>query len=258
MNGANKIARHAALLLCLAILTSSSALATQGKGPKSEIGALKEEISQLRSEIEAMRNELRVLSQRIVQQPPARRVSVSTKAGVPLGNETAPVTLVEFSDYQCPFCRRFNEQTLSKIKAQYIETGKVRYVFRDFPLDSIHPQARKASQAALCAGDQGKYWEAHHLLFQNQQRLKNDDLKSYAQQLGLNTETFNECLDKDKHASRIQENVADAIRAGVRGTPAFVLGRTGRDGVIDGLFISGAKPFEEFQQEIERLLADKQ
>jgi len=240
------------------LVASPGFAAAPPKTQTSELSALKQEVERLRGEIEAMRNDLRQLSQRLAGgQPPApRRATVTTGGGVAMGRDNAPLTLVEFSDYQCPFCRRFHEQALARLKTQYIDTGKVRYVFRDFPLDSIHPQARKASEAAHCAADQDKYWEAHDVFFENQQQLQPDNLKSYAAKLGLKTEAFNDCLDKEKYKRRVQENQNDGEKAGVRGTPAFFLGKSGKDGSVDGLLISGAQPFENFQQEIERLLAE--
>jgi protein-disulfide isomerase len=241
------------------LFITCATFAAQPKPSNSELGALKEEVERLRTEIEAMRNDLRQISQRLAGggPPPApRRATVTTGGGAAMGRDNAPLTLVEFSDYQCPFCRRFHEQTLSRLKTQYIDTGKVRYVFRDFPLDSIHPQARKASEAAHCAADQDKYWEAHDVFFENQQQLQPENLKSYAAKLGLKTEAFNDCLDKEKYKRRVQENQNDGEKAGVRGTPAFFLGKSSKDGSVDGVLISGAQPFENFQQEIERLLAE--
>ncbi len=203
-----------------------------------------------------MRNDLRLLVQRLGP-PPERRATVNEKAAAALASERAPLTMNELSDYKCPYCRRFYEQTLSKLKVQYVDAGKLRYVFRDFPLDSIHPDARKAAEAALCAGDQGKYWQAHDLFFENQRQLQLDQLKSYGGKLGVNVKTYNDCIDQGKHAARVQESSNDGVKVGVRGTPAFFLGKTGKDGSVDGLFISGARAFEEFQQEIERLLTEK-
>lgn len=239
------------------LLTFSGEAATAANNEQNEINELKQEIGRLRSEIEGMRQELRQFIQRVAGEPqPPQHANVTTIRGVALGSRDAPLTLVEFSDYQCPFCRRFFEQTFPRIKTQYIDTGKVRYVFRDFPLDQIHPQARKAAVAAHCAADQGKYWEAHDSFFRNQEALRPEDLKSYAQKLGLKTVAFDDCLDKDKYARLVQENEDDGLKAGVRGTPAFFLGKTGKDGTVDGTLISGARPYEDFQREIDKQLAE--
>jgi protein-disulfide isomerase len=175
-----------------------------------------------------------------------------------LGAPEAPLTLIEFSDYQCPFCRRFADTTLPVLKRDYIETGKLRYVFRDFPLDRLHPQARKIVEAAHCAGDQGKYWAMHDLLFQQQQALQVDRLKGYARQLGLNARAFEACLDQGKYATKVQQDLDAGAAAGVQGTPGFILGKTQPDGSIQGIAIKGAQPLAAFQQAIEHLLGEKQ
>src|SRR5262249_11509903 len=112
-------------------------------------------------------------------------------------------------------------------------------------------------EAAHCAQDQGKYWEAHDLFFRNQDRLQPENLKSYAPNLGLNADAFNDCLDKGKYANQVQTNEADGLKAGVQGTPTFVIGKTNKAAPVDGLLIVGAQPYEAFQREIDRLLAEK-
>lgn len=224
---------------------------------QAEIEALRQEVKQLRGEIEAMRSDLRTIMQRLGAPPAPRRVTVTTQGGVALGSANASIALIEFSDYQCPFCKRFHDQSFAALKKEYVDSGKLRYVFRDFPLDRIHPQARKAAEAAHCMGAQGKYWQAHDTLFKNQDRLQVADLKSYAAKAGLDTKAFNECLDKETYAKQVQQNLDDGIRAGVRGTPTFVLGRLDANGTVDGLLITGARPLEDFRQAIDQLLADK-
>ncbi|MBU0958323.1 MAG: DsbA family protein [Nanoarchaeota archaeon] len=161
------------------------------------------------------------------------------------GESDAPVTIIEFSDYECPFCGRFYTETLPQIRARYIDTGKVKYVFRDFPL-SFHPNAQKAAEAAECAGEQGKYFEMHDKLFDNQQALDVNSLKNYASQIDLDMGEFNSCLDSGKMAEEISKDLRDGQAAGVQGTPAFF---------INGRLVSGAQPFAAFQQAIEAELA---
>jgi len=162
-----------------------------------------------------------------------------------LGNENAPVTIVEFSDYQCPYCSRFRTQTLDQIKEQYIDTGKVRFVYRDFPLTSIHPMAQKSAEASECADEQGKFWEYHDAIFANQQSLSIDNLKKWAKDLGLNENKFNTCLDSGKYADEVKKDMNDGANLGVRGTPYFLVGNT---------VLEGAYPFEAFQQAIDAQL----
>lgn len=233
------------------------AVAAAAESSQTEIGALREEVKQLRGEIEAMRGELRTIMQRLGAPPAPRRVTVTTDGGVALGSANASVALVEFSDYQCPFCKRFHDQSFAELKKDYVDSGKLRYVFRDFPLDRIHPQARKAAEAAHCMGAQGKYWQAHDTLFKNQDHLQVADLKSYAAKAGLDRKAFDECLDKETYAKQVQENLEDGIKAGVRGTPTFVLGRLDKNGTVDGLLITGARPLEDFREAIDQLLDSK-
>jgi len=160
------------------------------------------------------------------------------------GPADAPVTIEEFGDFQCPYCARFATQTLPKIKETY--AGKVRFVFRDFPLTAIHQFAQKATEAAQCAHEQGRFWEYHDLLFTNQQALTAEDLKRYAQQVGMDAGKFSDCLDSGKNAREVMLDLQDGKRAGVSGTPAFL---------INGLLMSGAQPFEQFQAAIEQALA---
>lgn len=160
------------------------------------------------------------------------------------GDPNAPVTIVEWSDFECPFCARFYSQTLDQIEKNYIDTGKVKLVYRDFPL-SFHPNAQKAAEAAECAGDQGKFWEMHDLLFDNGVSGGVASFKSFASQLGLNQATFDNCLDSGTHANEVKDDMAAGSAAGIRGTPGFI---------INGQLVSGAQPYAAFEQAIEAAL----
>ena len=225
--------------------------------------ALKADVERLKAEVDALRGELRLmrefLLQRLVQPSPAppRSVKVAIGDNPTLGNREAPITLIEFSDYQCPFCRQFVETTLPGLKKEFIDTGQLRYVFRDFPIDQIHPLARKAAEAAHCAGDHGKYWTMHDLLFQHQDALQQDQLVAYAQQIRLDTTAFRGCLEEGKHQASVQQNLTDGMSAGIRGTPAFVLGKLRPDNTVESVLLTGARPLTDFRREIERLLAEK-
>lgn len=161
------------------------------------------------------------------------------------GPEDAAVTIIEFSDFQCPFCGRFFQQTLPQLMAQYGD--RIRFVYRDFPLDQIHPNARNAAIAAECADDQGKFWEYHDALFSNQQALGVADLKRYAEELGLDTGAFSDCLDSQKYNDEVDADLRDGIQAGVTGTPTFF---------INGKRVVGAQPLQTFQTLIEQALAE--
>lgn len=231
----------------------------------SELDTLKQDLKTVKDDLAAIRKELgeihRLLAQHPAQPQPPRPANVMSKVSVAdnpsLGKPDAPVVVVEFSDYQCPFCQRFVQTTLPALKADYIETGKVRYVFRDFPIASIHPQARKAAEAAHCAGDQGKYWEMHTRLFQNQRALGVVQLKGYAREMGLNLASFEMCLDENKYVQKVDKNIADGGAAGISGTPSFFVGKGSADGTIEGSLIRGAQSITAFRQAIDRLLEGK-
>ena len=157
------------------------------------------------------------------------------------GDKDAPVTIVEWSDYECPFCARFYSETEKLIDEQYVKTGKVRFVYRDYPLP-FHQNAQKAAEAAECAGDQGKFWEMHNLLFEQGVAGGVAGFKQFAQQLGLDTSKFNTCLDTGATAAEIQKDMNDGSAVGIQGTPGFI---------INGKLVSGAQPFSVFKQVID-------
>lgn len=162
------------------------------------------------------------------------------------GNLDAPVIIVEFSDFQCPFCAAFYQNTLPKIEENYIKTGKVKFVFRDFPLPS-HVNAQKAAEAAECAGEQNKFWEMHNMIFDNQEKIGIADLKQNAKFLGINVAAFDGCLDSGKYADEVKKDLNDGSVAGVSGTPTFF---------INGEKLVGAQSFSVFEGIIERKLLE--
>jgi protein-disulfide isomerase len=168
------------------------------------------------------------------------RVQVSVDDDPIKGLKDAPVTIIEFSDFQCPYCERFVTQTLPLIEKNYINTGKVRFVYRDFPLDS-HQYAQKAAEAAKCADDQGRFWEYHDKLFNNQNSLDISSLIQYAKELNLNETTFNDCLNMGRMAPKVQKDLNDGLQYGITGTPTFF---------INGIELVGAQPYTVFEQVI--------
>lgn len=174
------------------------------------------------------------------------------------GDLGAPVVLVEFTDFQCPFCRRHSSTVMSQIEQSYVATGKIRYVVREFPIGSLHPQAPKAAEAALCAGEQGRYWDMHALLFKNAQLLDPASLVVHAQSLGLDRSRFDECMIASRFAEQIRSDFEAGTKAGVRGTPSFFIGLADPkdpNKVRATELISGAQPFEAFQRAIDGLLS---
>ena len=182
----------------------------------------------------------------VANQPP-KKVDVSTDDDPVLGDKNAPVTIIEFSDFQCPYCERFYTQTLSQIKTKYIDTGKVKFVFRDYPLP-FHSNAEKAAEAAECADEQGKFWEMHNKIFSEQPSLSLENLKKWASDIGLDMKEFNDCLDSGKMAEEVKKDLTDGSKVGVTGTPGFF---------VNGYPLVGAQPFAAFEQLVESELKKK-
>lgn len=244
-------------------MTSTASTQTSQKSSR-DLAAVTTELEQITADLAIMKAQLaqvlRLLNQQ--QQRPAQAARVAPTGPVRanigdapfLGRADAPVTIVEFSDYQCPFCQRFFATTLPTIKKEYIETGKVRYVFRDYPIDQIHPQARKAAEAAHCAGEEDKYWEMHDALFQNATALALPQLTEHARAIGLDGSAFDACVSSGRHAARVERGIADAAAAGVQGTPGFVIGLTKPGSVVEGTPVRGAQPLDTFRQIIDQML----
>jgi protein-disulfide isomerase len=242
-------------------LPGPAGLAETGTG---DLGAVRQDVDALKAEMETIKKQLGEIQKQLAQRqtPPAQvdrtTVTLSMGDGPALGREDAPITIVEFSDYQCPFCRKHFTGAFATLKASYIDTGKVRYFFRDFPLDSIHPYARKAAESARCAGDQGKFWDMHDVMFNNQGALKSDNLRDFARAMQLDLDSFNACLDSGKYAKSVEADLAAGSAAGVTGTPGFFIGRTKTDGTIAATAMKGALPASSFSQVIDRLLEEKE
>ena len=184
-------------------------------------------------------------------QPQFVRYDIPTEGYPSLGPADAPITIVEFSDYQCPFCSRFHDETYRALLNAY--PGKIRFVYRNLPL-SFHQNAQMGAEAALCAGDQNAYWEMHDVLFANQASLNNPEgttldqstYNQYAQDLNLDVTTFESCMTTHKFAQFIQDDMAFSTNLGVQSTPTFF---------INGLAIVGAQPLSSFQQLIDKEIA---
>jgi len=177
---------------------------------------------------------------------------ISIKGKQVMGSADAPVTVVEFADYQCPFCLRFTKTTFPLLKKKYIDTGKVRWVALNLPL-SFHKDARKAAQAAHCAGEQDKFWEMRELLFRNPQKLNTENLPAHAETLSLDITVFKECLQSDRHLADIDQDAKDANAVRLTGTPSFIIGKTAGD-EITGQVVIGAQPMNKFDAAIGKAL----
>ncbi|MGH7409591.1 MAG: thioredoxin domain-containing protein [Candidatus Methylomirabilis sp.] len=180
-----------------------------------------------------------------LQEPEPIRVAVKAEGAFAKGPKDAPVTLVEFTDFHCPFCGKA-VATLKDVMREY--DGKIRWVFRDFPIASLHPQAPKAAEAARCAGERGKFWEYHDLLFESQSQTAAADFRRFAEQLKLDLKSFGQCLDSGKYQAAVEADIQDGARLGITGTPTFF---------INGRILVGAQPVESFRKIIEAELRYK-
>ena len=200
------------------------------------------------------------------QQPaaqPSGPVKVSVDNDPVLGDKNAPLTLIEFSDYECPFCKRAFTDVLPELKKTYIDTGKVKLVYRDFPL-SFHANAQKEAEAAECARSQSNdamYFKFHDQIFTQSTvggtGLALTELPVIAKNLGLNVNQFQQCLDSGKFKDEVAKDIADGSAAGVSGTPSWIIGKSSKDGQIEGQLIVGAQPFSAFKTIIDEKLNGK-
>ncbi|OIP59564.1 MAG: hypothetical protein CO143_00620 [Candidatus Moranbacteria bacterium CG_4_9_14_3_um_filter_45_14] len=195
--------------------------------------------------------------------PPSGPVKVSVDDDPVMGDKNAPLTLIEFSDYECPFCKRSFTDLLPDLKKNYIDTGKVKLVFRDFPL-SFHANAQKEAEATECARSQSNdatYFKFHDAIFtqttSNGTGLALTQLPVIAKTLGLNVNQFQQCLDSGKFKDEVAKDIADGTTAGVSGTPSWIIGASSKDGQIEGQLIVGAQPFSAFKAIIDEKLSGK-
>jgi len=246
-------------LALLALLAALPAGCEQKQSGETDRQIL-QQLAVIQDDLDEVKEQLALLKDQVASAPapaaaPAARPPRPTVSQVPvqtagfpsLGRKDAPVTLVEFSDFQCPFCRRHFASTWPSIKKDYVDTGKVRYVFVDSPLPG-HRYAAKAAEAAHCAGDQDDFWPMHDHLFENQHRITPENLQVFATEIGLDAKAFKTCMDTGKHASEVQAGARLASAVGAGGTPSFVVGKTRPDGTVSGDLVVGAKALPVFTQ----------
>ena len=218
-----------------------------------------EQISQKELDNAIAELELKILEKQLPTNQPSIPLEISADNDPVIGNPDAPITIIEFSDFQCPFCARFHIQTLPTIMEEYIEKGSVKLVFRDFPIQSIHPNAVPASVAAECANEQGKFKQMHDILFEKQKEWSNLEtvyaielFNQYSEQINLEQEQFSSCLSTAKYVKEIQNDLDDGRTYGVTGTPGFFIGNQ-QIGFVE---LKGAQPFESFKNVIDRQLGN--
>ena len=183
------------------------------------------------------------------QEEAPTKAKISDLTGVNmLGSKNAPLTIVEYTDYQCPFCQRFHITAFNEIKKAYIDTGKVRFFSKDMPLD-FHPNAMRAAMAARCAGEQNKFWELRDVMGANPNSLDMEHIIGFAGDLKMNTQTLRACIDSNKYKDMVQTDVLEAMKIGANGTPTFIVGKSVGNGV-DGDLVVGAMPFQMFDAKL--------
>jgi protein-disulfide isomerase len=255
-----KFPRTVAAAVAVVIVAGSAAKATAGQTPAgqtSQAPAAPASQQQINEEMLKELKAIRLLLERLTtpqgQPPPQPQTAkVANLKGYALGRPDAPLTMVEFTDLQCPFCRQFMLTSFDELKRNWIDTGKLRYISRDFPLD-FHAQAMPAARAARCAGEQGKFWEMRHLLVRNANLLTPDYIKKTAHDLKLESKPFEECVASTKFDAEIQAETREGQVLGVGGTPTFVMGRSTAAG-IEGPVMVGALPYSLFDQKLKSLL----
>jgi protein-disulfide isomerase len=233
------------------VLTASGHLRAEDSITREQADTLIKEIRELRQAIDALR-----APRRQAERPPDEKVRVDVGGGPVLGRADAPVTLVEFTDLECPYCRAFHVGTFERLKREYIDTGKVRFITRDFPLD-FHPNARPAALAVRCGGEQGKFWEMRHAVTLNANALSRELYDRLAGELGLDGSRFSACISAERYRTEIERDMEEAAKAGVSGTPTFVLGATTPGTALEGQRIVGAQPYPVFETQIKALLGER-
>lgn len=230
-------------------------LLTQMAELRVEVAALKTQLSAIDSKVD------KIQSAPVAKAAPARRpVKAPKQVDIPthslMGDKDAPVVIVEYTDYQCPYCARHSKNTLPLIKKKFVDTGKVQYAVGDYPL-GFHSQAKAAAVAAQCAAKQGKFWKMHDQIFSNAAQVREGKFEQMAAELSLDTKQFSVCLNDKNNAELIDASVAKASGYGVTGTPKFFIGRL-KDGVmVDVEVVGGASPIESFEAIVNKKLIKK-
>jgi len=246
-------------------LPPASAQQRDDRAKQKEEAALQQQVDELKAgqqqilkELQAIRKILQSFQEASGPQPPSE-IALPV-AGEPFkGSAAARVAIIEYSDFQCPYCGEYAREIYPRLDSSYVKSGKVRYYFRDLPGPS-HTFALGAARAARCAGEQGKFWEMHDSLFATQTTLAPPDLTKRAQELGLDQAKFNECIASGRYTDNIRRSMAGAERMGISGTPAFILGVLDPSGnsVRSTKVILGAEGFDAFKSALDELLAAPQ
>jgi protein-disulfide isomerase len=216
------------------------------------------QMSEMRKSIQALESQVNDLTRQVNELKAQKRgVSLKGTEAMTIGRQNAGIAIIEFSDFECPFCAKHYEKVLPKLRKTYVDSGVVKYLMKDFPL-AFHGQAKKAAVAARCAGEQGKYWAMHDKIFEARGRLGDETYLSGAEKLKLKMDKFRACLNDPAQAKRIEEDIALGEMLGVQGTPAFFVGRVKNGELTDYQRLEGVQSFETFAGVIDGLVKIKQ
>lgn len=245
----------------VALLTGCSAVpvaetpAVSASDDAAANAALQSQIVATRAEMKDLLERLRSVEDKLPPLPPAK-YTIELTDSPSMGDPNAPIAIVEFSDFQCPYCRRFHETTMLYLKKEYLDTGKARLIFRDTPLSDIHPQAKPAAIAARCAHRQDKFWSYAAVLFAQQEELKAESYREIAQEQALDMDKFSVCLKDPAVQASVEADHAYAQIIGVEATPSFFVGLVQGNKVIDAIPLAGAVPFPYFAGAVDKLMRD--
>jgi protein-disulfide isomerase len=261
-------------ILSLVLISSASSLFCQfaeaqqqgNEHVQEDISAIKTSLNTLHAAQQEMLNQLNDIKRLIAANSAARPASQPLPPPSNLaihdeparGDGGAQIALIEYADFECPYCGQYEREVFPQLFADYIETGKIKYFYRDLPLE-MHPHAMIAARAARCAGEQGRFWEMHDSLFAKQNLLRNADMPGRAEELGLDKEKFAECLSSNRYTDEINQSASEAHKMGINGTPTFFVGKIDDNGGVlrVGKVIMGARPYEDFKSAIDVVLASK-
>lgn len=244
---AGTLALSSALLLPLAAQDKQDKKDAKKGKPDSaaDQGITRQQADQILEELRQIRQLLERQEVKPKGPPEPVHAKINLDGTEMLGARSAPITVVEYTDYQCPFCQRFHMAVFGEMKKNFIDTGKVRFFSRDLPLDSMHPNAMRAAMAGRCASDQGQFWKLRDLMSASPDKLELANLMDEAASLHMNTDAFRGCVESGKYKEAVQTSVMEALKFGIGGTPSFVIGKSTPDGV-DGEVVEGALPLSEF------------
>jgi len=238
--------------------------AAEAAGPDADLQSIKQELESMRATQASLQEEMRQLRALLQKMAAPAAPGVAPLAGAEVslegaqikGAAQARVVFVEYSDFQCPFCASYAANSYPQITRDYVDSGRVRYAFVNFPIESLHPAAFNEHVAAGCAADQGRFWEMHDRLFANPRENDAKALARHAAGLGIDATKFRSCLERGSHAAEVRRTVGTVNALGIVGTPTFVIGRVEADGKVRVVkVISGAKPYSVFKEALDSVLA---